>query len=121
MANFGGGVAGAIFGGLWTSLLLNYLTGTLPSALKSQAADLMGDVTQATSYAWGTPERDDIASAYRGSYRAQALGSLVFAILALLVSLPIRNVVCTESEGREMEAGTAVRRDTESSVVVKEN
>lgn len=125
MANFGGGFASSISGGLWTSkflspvalfsygradkdnsgLLLRYLTEALPADLKSQAADFMGSIVEATSYEWGTPERDDIAGAYMGSYRAQALGSLVCAILALLVSLHIKNVALGGAEEPEMELG----------------
>lgn len=52
----------------------------------------MGSVDIATSFEWGTPERDAISLAYRKSFKVQMLAVLVAAILGLLISIPIKNV-----------------------------
>lgn len=58
----------------------------------------MDSVVNATSYDWGSPERDAIALAYRNSYKVQALAILIVAILALLISLPIKNIELNEED-----------------------
>lgn len=73
--------------------LLKYLKQDLPTALKGEAADIMGSVVSATDFDWGSPERVAIAGAYRASYRIQALGSLIAGIISLLFCFLIKNLV----------------------------
>ncbi len=63
----------------------------------------MGSVISATDFEWGTPNREAVASAYMSSWKAQSLASLVSAILALLVSLPIKNIRLGEENEDGME------------------
>lgn len=61
----GGAVGSAISGAVWTNNLLNKLTNYLPPESVSEASEIYGDVTIAsTRWAKGTPERDAIDRAY---------------------------------------------------------
>ena len=61
----GGAVGSAISGAVWTNNLLDKLTRYLPPESSSQASEIYGDVTIAsTRWAEGTPERDAINRAY---------------------------------------------------------
>ena len=61
----GGAVGSAISGAVWTNNLMSKLTDYLPPESASEASEIYGDVTIAsTRWAKGTPERDAIDRAY---------------------------------------------------------
>jgi hypothetical protein len=72
-------------------LILN-LTKQLPDAIKDQANTIMGSLTEAQSYAWGSPEREAINIAHRDTFRLFLVGCIATSALGFLFSLVIKDI-----------------------------
>ncbi|KAK5691875.1 hypothetical protein LTR97_011046 [Elasticomyces elasticus] len=94
----GGAVGNSISGAIWTNTLPQALERLLPDAVKPQAADIYGDLTQQLSFAMGTPAREAIIEGYAiAQTRMLAAGTGIMAF-ALLWVLMIRNINVKEVE-----------------------
>jgi hypothetical protein len=75
-----------------TAMLILNLTKQLPEAIKDQANTIMGSLTEAQSYAWGSPEREAINIAHRDTFRLFLVGCIATSALGFLFSLVIKDI-----------------------------
>ena len=109
-ANIGNAIVGGISSSVWagkqSSFSLYYqsthsnsfaavlpreLRKILPANLKSQAEDIMKDITVAQSFQWGTPVRKLVNRGYNKTVQILVAIGIVFAVLTLLSMLIARN------------------------------
>ena len=88
----GGAIGTSISGAIWTSTLPGELQRALPDNLKSQAADIYGDITVQLGYAMGSPARDAIIAAYGETQRYLCIASTVSIIVLLVGVLMWRDI-----------------------------
>ncbi|KAI9782316.1 MAG: hypothetical protein M1816_001929 [Peltula sp. TS41687] len=78
----GGAVGSAISGAIWRGNIPKKLHEYLPSDARGQASIIFGNISAATSFAMGTPERVAINRAYQETMT-------ILLIVALYISLPL--------------------------------
>ncbi|CAI6090155.1 unnamed protein product [Clonostachys chloroleuca] len=109
LANFSTSVAGAVAGGMWTTILVKNLEQCLPSEIKDQARAIMGSLTVAQSYEWGSPERNAIILAHKKTFRHFFVGFIVTGSMAFLFSF-----ICDDIHvGKVDEERSAAKRKAE--------
>lgn len=87
----GGAVGAAISGALWTGNLPGKLALYLPADAKAQAFEIYGNLTLATSFPTGSPERVAINRSYQETMDKILVVSVCLAAPVLLGSLLLRN------------------------------
>jgi MFS family permease len=74
-SSIGGGIGAAVSGAIWTNTLPKELAKRLPDHLQDQVETIYSSLTVQLSYAWGTPERDAIISAYAATQRLMVIAA----------------------------------------------
>ena len=87
----GGAVGNAISGAIWTAHLPKKLALYLPDAAKESAFLIFGNLTMATSYPMGSPERLAINRSYQETMDKLLIVAACFAIPLFPLSLLMRN------------------------------
>ena len=87
----GGAVGSAISGAIWTANLPAKLALYLPENAKDDALAIFGDITVATSYPIGSPERLAIDRAYQETMRLLLLTAICVCIPLIPLTLCMKN------------------------------
>ena len=87
----GGAVGSAISGAVWTAKIPEKLALYLPDNAKADAALIFGNLTMATSYAAGSPERVAINRSYQETMDILLIIAACLAVPLLPLSLVMRN------------------------------
>ena len=87
----GGAVGSAISGAVWTANIPKKLALYLPEEAKADALLIFGNLTMATSYAAGSPERVAINRSYQETMDKLLIIAACFAIPLFPLSLIMRN------------------------------
>lgn len=82
-SSVGGGIGGAISGGIWTNTMPAQLQRLLPDELKNQTMTIYSSLTVQLEYEWGSPARIAIVEAY--GYTQKLLTIAATAVLCLAV------------------------------------
>lgn len=87
----GGAVGSAVSGAVWTANIPKKLALYLPLNAQKDAASIFGDLTMATSYAVGSPERIAINRSYQETMNILLIIAACFSVPLLPLSLLMRN------------------------------
>jgi hypothetical protein len=87
----GGAVGSAVSGAIWTANLPQKLALYLPDSAKDEALAIFGDITVATSYAVGSPERLAIDRAYQETMNTLLITAICVCIPLFPLTLCMKN------------------------------
>ncbi|KAI9889549.1 MAG: hypothetical protein M1814_005243 [Vezdaea aestivalis] len=94
----GGAVGAAISGAIWTANIPKKLQEYLPESAKADALKIFGDITVATSYKVGSPERLAIDRAYQETMNKLLIAAVVVCIPLIPLALMMKNYKLDEMD-----------------------
>ncbi|OJJ04490.1 hypothetical protein ASPVEDRAFT_152837 [Aspergillus versicolor CBS 583.65] len=92
----GAAIGTSVAGAIWRNTLPEKLSQHLPAEYKDQAGAIFSSIVVAQEYEVGTPVREAIDTAYRGSQRLLAIAALASLVPMLVIMFFLENVKLDE-------------------------